>query len=311
MNEIKIGVIGYGLMGRVHAEIYDSLPGVRVCAIADVSPIPSGNGMKSPALYEDYEEMLRAHPLDAVSICTPENVRVGPVRAACSQGVDILLEKPISSSIEDAVRIVDAVDGGNVLFMVGHNLRFMDTYRTAKQALSEETFGELRQIVSTRVVSSSSATRIGRRCSLPVFLGVHDYDLVSWLAGADPEYIGAVGDGKPVTEIEHSAAFVRFVNGVTAYINVNWAGAPGKASEYSLELHGTTGTYVVRDKLQKSQEGLPRQLYSSVRGEIEHFVKCVRERGVPAVGLADGLRALRMAIEIEQLSARNTAWFRP
>lgn len=305
-NEINIGIIGFGLMGRVHAQIYETLPGVRVRAIADVRPTRTDHLSHRPTWYQDYVRMVREQPLHAVSICTPENVRIGPVEAACQKGLDIFLEKPVASSVEEATCIEATADKANILVMVGHNLRFMDMYRSARQVLVKRKVGKLKQIVSTRVVSASSAARIKRRCSLPVFLGVHDCDLVRWLAGAEPAYIGAIAEGKRGLAIDYSTALIRFGNGVMAYLNVNWGGSPGKASEYSLELHGTSSTYAVRGSMKKGNGLLPAKLYSSMHAQIEHFVACLRARRVPAIGLADGLAALRMAKTIEDLCARNT-----
>jgi predicted dehydrogenase len=304
MNEITVGIIGFGLMGRVHAQIYSSLPGVRVIAIADVhqptAPLPHG-----AKWYSDYRSMLQQESLRAVSICTPEDVRVGPVHAAIKKGVDILLEKPVALNLKEAERIASMATNTNALVMMGHNLRFIELYRDARQVLMEGSIGELRQIISTRIVSTSSATRIRHRCSLPMFLGVHDCDILRWLAGAEPEYIAAAAEDKSASAVNYCTALVRFENDVTAYLNLNWGGPVGKPSEYSLELHGTLDTYAVRGVMNNKDGLLPKSLFDSMNSEIEAFVDFVRTRQSPSPGLLDGLAALGMTAMIEEACLKN------
>ncbi|EIR32837.1 Gfo/Idh/MocA family protein, partial [Yersinia pestis] len=114
---IKVGVIGAGFMGAMHARIWQQMYGVEVVGVADpdlsrseaLKPwIPQLNG------YEDFNQMLEQEKPDIVSICTKDDFHLAPALAAAKVGAHIFLEKPIATTVEDGEAITRAAREANV-----------------------------------------------------------------------------------------------------------------------------------------------------------------------------------------------------
>ena len=141
MTGIRVGVIGFGYMGKLHAEAYARAPGASVTAIADPNEIAIPAGARR---YADYRELLASN-VDAVSVCVPTHLHCQITLDALAAGKHVLLEKPIAVSLEEAGRMLgSARQAGKTLF-VGMTHRFYPELQEARRLLDEGSIGEIVQ----------------------------------------------------------------------------------------------------------------------------------------------------------------------
>jgi len=111
MNQVQVGLIGAGAFGESHIVGYKSLPYANLAAVCDTNATRAQElaaRYDIPKWYVDYTELLREIPLDAVSICTPEELHLAPALAAIGAGKHVLVEKPIATRVEDAKQMIEA-----------------------------------------------------------------------------------------------------------------------------------------------------------------------------------------------------------
>jgi predicted dehydrogenase len=327
MEPIRVGVIGAGYMGERHARIYAGLPDVELVAVCDVRETVARElaARTGAAAYSDFEALLRRDDLDAVSVCTPDGLHRAPTELALRGGRHVLVEKPIATTVADAEAIVDAAARAGVVLLVGHCLRFDPRYDQARQAVDRGELGAIQTVYTRRANTVAAQDRLGGRCSLPLFLGVHDYDVMRWLTGSEVERVTAESkwgflreQGFPVEDA--NCALLRFASGMLGIAELSWIlprGFPA-AGDHRLDLVGSAGSLSIATletglRRADGQRAVQVDTASapSVQGhpggmfyfELRHFVDCARGRATPLVTPQDGVMALRTALAVERAAA--------
>lgn len=200
---LRIGLVGYGFMGKMHSECYAATGLARVAAVSDVEPDRREDAKEKLGceVYSDIEEMLAAADLDVVDICTPTYLHEAQVVAAASSGRDIMCEKPMSLTLESCDRMIEAVKKAGVKMMVGQVLRFWPEYQTIKELVDSGRCGAVRWV---------SANRLG---AVPTYawqnwfadpsksggaihdLHIHDQDYISYLVGSPAKIMARAEPG--------------------------------------------------------------------------------------------------------------------
>ncbi len=327
VQPVRVAVIGAGFMGERHARIYAGLPDVELVAVCDVRESAAGDlATRTGAQpYSDYRTLLGREDLDAISVCTPDALHREPCELAARAGRHVLVEKPIATTVADAEAIVAAATRAGVTLLVGHCLRFDPRYDQARQAVERGELGALQTIYTRRANTVAAQDRLGGRCSLPLFLGVHDYDVMRWLTGSEVERVtaeskwGLLRDlGFPVEDA--NCALLRFRSGALGMAELNWIlprGFPA-SGDHRLDLVGSAGSLSIATletglRRADGQRAVQVDTASapSVQGhpggmfyfELRHFIDCVRGRATPALTPDDAVRALRIAQAVERAAA--------
>jgi predicted dehydrogenase len=323
----RVAVIGAGFMGERHARIYAGMPDVELVAICDVRE-EAARRVAAPtgaAVYSEYRALLGRDDLDAVSVCTPDALHREPCELALRAGRHVLVEKPIATTVADAEAIVEAATRAGASLLVGHCLRFDPRYDQARQAVARGELGAIQTIYTRRANTVAAQDRLGGRCPLPLFLGVHDYDVMRWLVAGEVERVtaeskwGLLRDrGFPVEDA--NCALLRFSTGALGIAELSWIlprGFPA-SGDHRLDLVGSEGSLSIATletglRRADGQRAVQVDTASapSVQGhpggmfyfELRHFVDCVRGRATPAVTPHDALMALRIALAVEQAAA--------
>ncbi|MBA2732337.1 MAG: Gfo/Idh/MocA family oxidoreductase, partial [Acidobacteria bacterium] len=138
MDKIKIGIIGAGYIGGVHAQVLARDERVRVSAIYDVMDERAQSLSRSSGaiVSGNAEELIET--CDAVYITTPNTKHTELAITAAKAGKHVFCEKPMATNLSDAQKVLDAAEASNAVFQVGHNRRFAPVYATLKQMISEE-----------------------------------------------------------------------------------------------------------------------------------------------------------------------------
>jgi Predicted dehydrogenases and related proteins len=326
VGPIRFGVIGLGDFGERHVQALKSINGVQVVAVCSrtksrAEEVARKYGVKK--WYADREKLVRDDEVDAVTIATADDDHVEPTVLAAEAGKPALLEKPIATTLEDADKIISAVKRSNIIFMVGHILRFDRRYRIVYNMAREGKLGKIGSMYARRIGRQRAAAIYLNRVSSPVQTGVHDIDIIRWIAGR--EVIETSGFAAKRMNYKYPDIFwtiMRFDDGSLGVVengfmlNDNYPHfidsqlevlaekatiqilTPGEYfTVYSIEgVEKPDVTYW--PKMDKHAEG-------ALRDELEYFTRCVAEGRQPtAVPLEDARRALEIAI-MAMKSAEN------
>lgn len=328
MSALRIGVVGAGFMGRMYAQIVHAHPLAELAGVADLDIAVARSAVEqlgAPA-YTSVEELLERGSLAGLIVATVEDAHVAPCLAAFERRVGVLVEKPLATTIADATAIVEAARRTGSVLMVGHVLRFDARYVSLWETVANGGIGEPLTVYARRLNGKDAQKRLHGRCSLPLFLGVHDYDIVRWTVGSEVTQVVAQarrgflsGQGYPVEDA--SVALLTFANGVLATVEESWVLPDGHPTGFDqrLEVNGTTGRVELVGHyggvvvMSDQRESWPdTALWPTVHGrvtgalerETDHFIECLRTGRQPLVTGEDGLTAVRIALAVEE-SART------
>ena len=255
MEPLRMGVIGVGFMGANHAKVWSQLPNTTLVAIADLDervgrPLAETLGAD---YYKDAAELLARDDVDAVSIVTPDRHHVEPVSAAAKAGKHILLEKPMAHEAAAATTIAKAVEDAGVRLMIAHVLRFDPRYVQLHAAADPDHLGEPIHLRAKRNTVRSLAQRLGASSSILFYLGVHDVDMMQWVARSKITRVYAQKVQKLSNGNEDALyAVINFENGAIGTLDYSWAWPDGLPSGYhaAFEVIGTRNAALldVRDQ---------------------------------------------------------------
>ena len=185
MDAMRVGIIGTGTMGEVHAAAWRAI-GVQLAGCSSSNSAQAEEFAKRYNIrsFASYPELLSN--VDIVDICTPTTSHKPMVLAAAEAGKHVICEKPIALTLEDGQAMIDACRG--VRFFIGLVLRFFPQYRSAKQLVAAGRIckpGVLRLKRVSYVPQNPEAWYFNDALSggMVVDLMIHDFDYVRWLAG--------------------------------------------------------------------------------------------------------------------------------
>ncbi len=323
---LKVGVIGAGSFGKNHVRVYSDLDNVELVAVADPDIKHLNKCKKAGAnCYLDYKEMLEKEELDIVSLVVPTKLHHKLALEVINAGMNLFVEKPIASSVEEAKEIIDAAKRKGVKLSVGHIERFNPAIIELKKRLDAGELGRIYRVSVSRL--GPFPTRI-RDVGVVVDLAVHDLDIVRYLVGEDVESLYAKTEKNIHTSHEDIVtAILTFKDKTVCNLNIDWL-TPAKVRK--LYIAGEKGQFVV-DYLKQNlsfQENsfLENNIsYSDImRGvsvgrhilfniqkkeplcaELEHFIKCVEQDEQPLVSGEDATKALELALDLIDSSEKN------
>jgi len=197
---VRVGLVGYGFMGKMHSQCYEAIGEAKVVALAD--PEPERREEATLRLncqaYPSLEELLASAEVDLVDLCTPTYLHEEQVVAAARARKDILCEKPMSLSLDSCDRMIAAAERAGVKLMVGQVIRFWPEYQVVKKIVDSGRFGRV-EWVSARRLSPvpgwawrgwlSDSVRSG---GVILDMHIHDLDYIAYLIGS-PKKVQACG----------------------------------------------------------------------------------------------------------------------
>ncbi|NYT31012.1 Gfo/Idh/MocA family oxidoreductase [Rhizobium sp. WYCCWR 11128] len=256
-RKFRVAVIGAGFMGSMHASIFANEPRAELVAVVDSdigrAAALAGELRGNVKAYSSHLELLAGEELDLVSICTPDHLHLDPALAMAAKGINLFVEKPIASTMEDAAQIVAACKAAGVKLGVGYLLRFDPRYYKARELITSGKIGTPIHIYARRnSARTEGPKRYGGTLPLALHVTVHDVDMVLWmLEGQTPVSVyaqqtdillGSLGTQDTI------AAVVRFSGGTVVTFESAWSLPAGARHmiDARLELIGTEGSFEVQ-----------------------------------------------------------------
>jgi len=308
MQKVRTAVVGVGYLGRFHAQKYASLPAVELVAVVDASAgnreqVAAETGCRAVA---DYRDILGE--VDAVSIATPTPLHYPIAKHCLERGIHVLVEKPITTTLEEARSLVDTAARVGRVLQVGH----LERFNAAILALAG-TLGRPRFVESHRLAPFKER---GTDVNVVLDLMIHDIDLIQSLVGAPIASIDAVGASVFSAGLDIANARIRYANGCVANTTASRVSMKMERklrvfqddAYISIDLQQKVLTIVRKppagSDVPKGQVLIEERTYDqgdALKFEIEAFLKSIREGTPPVVTGEDGLRALETATRITQM----------
>ncbi|HLA51536.1 MAG TPA: Gfo/Idh/MocA family oxidoreductase, partial [Thermodesulfobacteriota bacterium] len=215
MKRIRVAVIGVGHLGRFHAEKYAGLPDAELVGVIDTDKKRVGeiaSNLKTNAFYS-YQDILSKDKVDAVSIVVPTALHYRIAKDFLSQGIDCLLEKPITNTVEEADELIKEAAKRKALLQVGHLERFNAAVIAAEGIVNNPLFIECNRL----------SPFPNRATDVDVILDmmIHDIDIILNFVKSDIESVDAFGMPVITDKVDMANARLRFKNGCVANITAS------------------------------------------------------------------------------------------
>jgi UDP-N-acetylglucosamine 3-dehydrogenase len=322
MVKVRAGLIGAGAFGRMHLQALRSIGDVEIVAICDTNRAnaeraASDYGVKHT--FQDYHEMFSRAKLDLVEVCTPESLHRDPVVAAAEHGIDVLVEKPIATTVEDADAMIAVAKKNHVSMMVGHILRWDPRYAAVKEMIDAGKFGRIGAVYARRTTFRRLASTYLMRVGVFPVLGIHDIDLLLWYTKDRVEECHAyaaplLGLPNPDTVVSSLA----FKGGTKAVLVFSFAAPDNEHSDIGNRMEIITDRcFTVIDTAQQSLQvtdengfhtpdttfmsTIGGSLLGSLRNEVSYFVDCVKNQTrVEMATPEEATEALKVALACQR-----------
>lgn len=298
-KKVKIGIIGTGWIAEAHVKNYLLCPDVEIVAAADLVPgkaekFCKANGIEGIRLYPDHKSMIDAEELDAVSVCTYNRTHAECAIYALEHGVNVLLEKPMCVTLDEAVEIIKAEKKSGKILSIGFQPRFDENMKMLKAVVESGELGKIYYI----------QTGGGRRRGIPTpygtsfiedktaglgalaDIGCYSLDMVlnaigypkpltvsgytSAFFGKDPGYYSNHPEYAKVFGVDDfAAAFVRLEGDIVLDFRISWAMNMDTAGD-TLILGTKAGLRIPSTECWNGSIGGPLKIYKTLAGsEVE------------------------------------------
>jgi predicted dehydrogenase len=313
---MKIGIAGAGFMGSTHAAAWCETPAQITALVAETPPEaePLANWCGA-RIYESFTAMLP--DVDVVDICTPTHLHHEMVLQAAALGKDIVCEKPLARTVEQAREMVVACRKAGVRLLVAHVVRFFPEYALARAAVAEGQIGRPGVLRLTRgsfrpkKPTGNWFLDEAKSGGILMDLMIHDYDYARWVAG-DVESVFArkVTTNHPDAPVDYGLAILRHKSGALSHIAGAWAYPPPTfrtqieiSGEKGLIEFSSEGTAPIQNLLLKTGQGdspdvgLPASPVSEspYTTQIKEFYAALSENRPARLSPRDGLAAVQIA----------------
>ncbi len=307
---MRAAVIGVGHLGRHHARILASLPGITLAGVVDTnrdraSQVAAEHGTLA---FGDFREISGTVDIAVVAVPTASHAAV--TMPLIGAGVHILVEKPVTQTVAEADRLIEAAKAAGVVLAVGHSERFNPAMTAARPYVRDPRFIEVHRL----------GTFPDRSLDIDVVLDlmIHDLDLILSLVPSGVEGVEAVGVPVLTPKVDIANARIRFANGCIAnltasrisrepvrkirffqrdsYVSIDTASR--EVEVYRLTPQAGALPLIGGGKLDVSGD-------EPLRTQLEDFVGAVRDRRPPAVTGEQGRSALALACRIVDLMEQH------
>jgi len=307
LKKLNVGVVGCGSWGRNHARVYKNLQVADLLAVADVNKRTAEEigKMYNVDWYVDPVGVLERSDVEAVSICTPTVTHADIALAAIQMGKHILVEKPMTNTLEEAKSLIKAAKAQGLYLAVGFVERFNPAVVETVKKISNGEIGDVILAHARRV--SRRPLRIGD-VGVIKDLAIHDIDIVNQLFKAEAQEVFATAGNIAHQFEDYANIVIRFEGNRNAFIETNWL-TPRKVRR--LIVTGTRGLinveYITQEMTIENDEGIYQPFIENREPlllELEGFVNSILHDIQPQPTGLDGLKALKIC-EVALQSAKT------
>ncbi|MCE5340949.1 MAG: Gfo/Idh/MocA family oxidoreductase [Planctomycetaceae bacterium] len=330
---IRIGIVGFGFMGKMHFQCYQQIKNVKIAAVCDVEMCRlSATGtvgnirgskkvldLKGIPLYSDFDKMVKEQNLDAVSITLPTYLHYIYTIKAIKAGLHTLCEKPMALNTKDCKKMIDAAKKYKKILQIGHCIRFWPEYIYLRNIVNSGKYGRVLgatfQRLSYAPIWSWNNWFMDKNKSGGAILDlhIHDSDYVQYLFGT-PKKVFSRGIKGPSKGTDYIVTNFIYDDNKVITAEGGWTMKKGFGFEMSFNvmLERATISYdctrtpvfkVATDKGKLITPKLPKN--NGYMGELLHFIKAINGKKIPAITTPqDSLNSVKIVLA-EKKSAQT------
>ena len=327
-KNIKVGVIGAGRIGKIHAEnLSTRIPGVTVAAIVDVNLKAAqelADKLHIENVYSDYRKIIEDKTIDAVAICSSTDTHADLIIAAAGAGKHVFCEKPVDHSLEKIDKAIAAVNKAGVQCQIGFNRRFDPNFKKLRDLVQGGQIGDLHILrITSRDPAPPPAEYVKLSGGMFLDMTIHDFDMARYLSGSevvevyaagsvmvDPA-IGAAGD------IDTAIITLKFANGAIGTIDNSRKAVYGydqRAEVFGSGGMAATANNTPNTSVYSNADGVvsEKPLYffleryiESFVAEMRDFINAIREGAPTPVTVLDGRKPVVIAVAARKSMLEN------
>ena len=312
---LRVGLLGCGRIGQVHARSIKALDGVRVVAVSDAVPAAAeALAQVTGAATRDTAAILSGADVDAVVIGTPTDTHFDLIQGAAEAGKAIFCEKPVDMSVDNIRACIATVAQAGVTFMTGFNRRFDPNFANLRARIRAGDIGAVELVtITSRDPSPPPVSYIERSGGLFRDMMIHDFDMARFLMGEEFIRLQAVGSALVDTaigaagDVDTAAVILTTASGRICQISNSRRATYGY--DQRIEVHGERGMLRAENQLQTTveiatQAGFHRdpaqhffleRYEAAYLAEMRAFVHAATGGNVAEPGIGDGLQAQILA----------------
>lgn len=316
---LRIGIIGFGRLGKIHADNVSNSKLAAVVAVCDTDDIKLEQARKlyNCAVFNNLEDLF-AFELHAVIIASSTPMHLEHIEEATKHKVAIFTEKPVGLSLEETDRVLALINESNIAFQIGFQRRWDHRFIKAKKVLNSGQIGKaLMYKAYGRDPNASNPSNWGLDKNGGLFLNaaIHDYDAARFVLGQEiiqVSAIGAVVHHKGLEEHhDFDTALTTMLTTGGAIVNTEWSRYATYGYDMGLEIIGTEGAIKISQNIGDEflvinrNDAAPSviEVFSdSYQKQIDAFIQSLVDKSLPSPSVEDARIALNLA-----LTARDSA----
>ncbi|MCM8765800.1 MAG: Gfo/Idh/MocA family oxidoreductase [Candidatus Omnitrophica bacterium] len=298
MEKIKVGVIGVGKLGYIHARVYSEMKDVELVGVCDINQEKAKKVAQElkTEFYFDYREIIPY--VDAVSIAVPTSLHYPIGKEFLKNGVHCLIEKPLAINLKEAKGLLKIAEGKKSILQVGHIERFNPAIQTILKLPGEPRFIECHRL-------GNFSPRV-KDVGVVLDLMIHDLDIVLTLVKAKVESIDALGVNVLTTYEDIANARIKFEDGTICNLTASRVSDERmrkirifKENSYiSLDYFKQEVLIYYKRKNRVIHRFLPVKKEEPLKEELKSFINCIYKKGNPLVSGEEAYNALKLAFRI-------------
>src|SRR5438876_1182614 len=315
---IRTGVIGYGYWGPNVVRNLRSLEGCQLAAVCDQNPVALQRVRQAypglPVTTNPYD-LLTSPEIDAIAVVTPVSTHFELAKVALENGKHVFVEKPFTSTTQQAEELIELADRKNLRIMVDHTFLFTGAVRKIRQLIEEGVLGDLYYYDSTRV----NLGLFQHDISVIWDLAPHDLAIMDFLIQEKPEAVIATGEAHLNGVVDIAFLTIYFPGNTIAHLNVNWLSPVKvrttliggekkmlvwndlevdekiKVYDKGVQMSNSQDLYELLVSYRSGDMWAPRvDQAEALKVELGYFIECVTKGQTPVNDGAAGLRVVKL-----------------
>ena len=308
MRKVKVGVVGIGHLGIIHARIYQQIPSAKLVAISEIDPARLKTASKELRVpgYVDYKALFGQ--IEAVSIVVPTSLHYQIAHDFLKQNISVLIEKPFVTNLTQANKLIRLARRKRLVLQVGHIERFNSAFVASKKLIKNPRFIECHRL-----------TTFPNRCldvGVVLDLMIHDIDIILGLVKSKIKRVDAVGINVLTPFEDIATARLEFANGCVCNLTSSRVSESGmrkiriffRNCYISLDYKNEQAFIYQRKKQGIIKRLLPIEKEPSLQKELTSFLECVCKHKKPLVTGQAAREALAIALKIKDKIWQKNQW---
>jgi UDP-N-acetylglucosamine 3-dehydrogenase len=301
-DHLKVGVIGAGRWGKKHIDEYSQMKDAELLWVSDLveeNLKECQKQFKIKNVTNDYNDVLSSD-VEAVSICTSNETHFEVCKAALNAGKNVLVEKPLTLSPEDAYELVDIAQETKKLLAVGHIFRYNNAINEAKKLIDNNVLGDLYYLRLQWTIQWMPQIYPDKKLDIIIDMMPHLYDIMNYLTDLWPIRVTCFGHAFIKEDLEDTAYIIcEFPNNIMTHSEISWT-LPEKARQ--VDVIGSKAAAKIQAVSQNitlfegSNEGKSLKISenNTLGDELKHFIKAVKNGSIVSNNGAIGAKTVEL-----------------